>query len=136
MSATAWIAGVSFIASSFFIVLAIVLGAIKLVLGVRAMLENGASAESAPTLWIIVPILTVISIALMRQSHGLHEHFGQHGTPAETFTLLTDFLAVQIAFGLLGWVVLRKQGYFARFVTGPNRFPGPTPSFARASRLA
>lgn len=124
MSTTAWVAGISYIASSFFIVMAIVLGTIKLVLGIWAMMENGANAESAPSLWIAVPILTVTGIALMRQSHGMHVHFGSHDDPAGIFGLLTDFLSLQLAFALFGWVVLRRQRYFQRFVTGAELSPG------------
>lgn len=124
MSQTAWVAGVSYVASSFFVVAAVVLGAIKLVLGLRAMMENGANPDSAPSLWIAVPILTVVTIALMRQGHGMEAHFGSHGTPAETFALLTDMLSLQLAFALFGLVVLLRQRYFRRFVTGPDRSPG------------
>lgn len=124
MSQAPLVAGVSYVASSFFIVSAVVLGAAALFLGFRAMMENGANEEAAPTLWVAIPIVTVISIALMRQGHGLHEHFGVHGDKAGLFTLLTDMLAVQLLFGLLGLVVLRRQGYFGRFVSGPDRSAG------------
>lgn len=124
MSATPLTAGISYVASTVFIVAAVMLGAVKLVLGFRAMLENGASDEGAPTLWVAIPIVTVLSIALMRQSHGLHAHFGVHGDGAGQFTMLTQMLAVQLLFGLLGWVVLRRQGYFGRFVTGSEKSAG------------
>ena len=124
MSATPWIAGLSFLLSTAFVTTAVLLGAVKLVLGVRAMMENGASVESAPTLWIVVPILTVVGIALMRQGHGLHAHFGGHVGPAETLATLTTFLAVQLGFLGLGWVVLRRFGYVARFVAGRELAPG------------
>jgi hypothetical protein len=124
MSQTAWVAGVSYLLSSAFIVTAVALGAVKLVLGVRAMMEQGASVESAPTLWIVVPILTVIGIATMRQGHGLHAHFGAHVGPAETFQTLTTFLVVQLAFLGLGWVVLKRFDYFARFVRGAEMSAG------------
>ena len=124
ISTTAWVAGVSYIASSFFIVLAVALGAIKLILGLRAMMENGANAESAPSLLIVVPILTVVGIALMRQGHGMHAHFGSHAGPAETFSLLTKFFALQLVFALFGWIVLRRQRYFQTFVIGGERSAG------------
>ena len=118
MSQTAWVAGASYMLSSLFVVTALVLGAVQLVLGMRAMMDQGASAESAPTLWIVVPILTVVGIALMRQGHGLHAHFGAHVGAAETFRTLTVFLAVQLAFLGLGWVVLKRFDYFRRVVRG------------------
>ncbi|SHE32492.1 hypothetical protein SAMN02745148_00140 [Modicisalibacter ilicicola DSM 19980] len=124
MSQTPWVAGVSYIASSFFITMALMLGVIMLVIGLRAMMEHGADAESAPSLWVVVPIMTVVGIALMRQGHGLGVHFGSHGTPTDTFTMLTTFLSLQLAFALFGYVVMRRQGYFGRFVTGSERSAG------------
>lgn len=124
MSQTAWVAGVSYIASSFFVVLALTLAAVKLVIGLRAMMEHGANEVSAPSLWIMVPILTVCGIAVMRQQHGMHAHLGGHGAPADTFQMLTTFLSLQLAFALFGWVVLRRQRYFERFVSGPERSAG------------
>jgi hypothetical protein len=124
MSQTAWVAGVSYVASSLFIVMAVLVGVVKLFLGVRAMMENGASAESAPTLWIVVPIVTVISIAMLRQGHGMHEHFAAAGGPAETFAMLTRMLSVQVAFALFGWLLLTRMGYFGRYVNGPELSPG------------
>ncbi len=123
MSQTPWVVGVSHLASTLFLVMALLVGTLKLVLGLRAMVENGADAESAPTLWIVVPIVTVLTIALMRQGHGLHL-FGAAGGPAELYAMLARFLAVQVAFALFGWVVLARQGYFGRFVTGPERSAG------------
>ena len=124
MSQTKWVVGVAYIASTFFIVAAVTLGAVKLVMGLRAMMENGASDESAPSLWIVVPIVTVVGIALMRQQHGLHAHLGGGASPADTFGMLTAFLALQAGFALFGWVVLRRYRYFARFVFGEERSAG------------
>jgi hypothetical protein len=124
MSGMKWVAVTSYVLSSFFIVSAIVFGSIALFLGFRAMMENGASLEAAPTFWVAIPILTVISIALMRQGHGSHVHLGTHGEPAETFLMLTKMLSVQILFGLLGGLVLKRQGYFASYVFGPERSAG------------
>jgi len=105
-------------------VAALLVMAVKLVLGLRAMMEHGATVDSAPSLWIAVPIVTVISIALMRQDHALHAHFGAGGTPADLFARLTWFLALQIVFALWGLVVLRRFAYFRRFVTGDERAAG------------
>jgi len=124
MSGNAAVATVSTITSSFFIVTAVLVGAIKLVLGVRALMENGANPESAPTFFIVVPIVTVVTIALLRQHHGMDAHFAAAGGPAETFAMLTRFLSVQLAFALFGWLVLSRMGYFARFVTGSERSAG------------
>jgi hypothetical protein len=104
--------------------MAVATGIVKLFLGVRAMMEHGGNAESAPSLWIVVPNVTVIAIATIRQGHGLHAHFGGAQEPAALFAQLTQFLAIQVAFALFGWLVLRRLRYFQRFVTGPERSPG------------
>jgi hypothetical protein len=112
--------GISLILSSFFIIIAALIAASAMLLGLRAMMEHGANEDAAPTLLIGIPLLTVIGIALMRQEHGLHVHFGAHGTKVDNFTLLTAIVMVQIAFALFGLVVLRAQGYFGKFVSGDH----------------
>ncbi|WP_299422964.1 hypothetical protein [uncultured Shimia sp.] len=124
MSGSAMIAGLSFILSSFFIVVAILLAVANVILGLRSMMENGANTESAPTLLIIVPMITVITIAWMRQNHGLHVHFDVHGGAGETLSMLTTLLMVQLAVFALGLTVLRRFGYVSKFVTGPEKSAG------------
>lgn len=41
----------------------------------NSMLHHGTAKESAPTLMIVVPILTVLGIMTIRQEHGLHTTF-------------------------------------------------------------
>lgn len=120
MSGTDWVVALSFVASRFFLIAAGVVAAVKLFLGMREMMRHGVAVESAPTLWIAIPILTVAAIALMRASHGAHGHLGGEETPFETFLLLTNVLAAQLVFGLMGWVVLKRVRYFERFVDGPE----------------
>lgn len=124
MSGNALTAGVSFVLSSFFIVTAILLAVANLILGLRAMMEHGATAETAPTLLIVVPLVTVITIAWMRQSHGLHVHFDVHGGAGETLSMLTTLMMIQLAIAALGLTVLRRFGYVEKYVTGPMRSAG------------
>ncbi len=124
MSQSVLIAGTSLVLSTFFIVSAVVLALIVLVMSVRPMLENGVNVEAAPTLMVVIPILTVVGIALMRQNHGLHVHFGVDSGAGETLMMLTQILSVQVAFALFGLAVLSRVGYLARFVTGPETSAG------------
>jgi len=124
MSELPVVAGISYIASSFFLVAAVLLALFNLILGMRALMENGASEDSAPTLLILVPLVTVISIALMRQAHGLHVHFGAPGGAVETFRTLTLGLMIQLAVLGLGLVVLTRFGYLSKYVTGPRKSAG------------
>lgn len=124
MSGSALTAGISFVLSSFFVVVAILLAVANVVLGLRSMMENGANEESAPTLLMIVPLITVITIAWMRQNHGLHVHFDLHGGAGDMLSMLTTMLMVQLAVSGLGLTVIRRFGYVGKFVTGSARSAG------------
>ncbi|MFP4648521.1 MAG: TsoY family (seleno)protein [Halorhodospira sp.] len=124
MSATPATAVVSLLLSSFFMISGILIGAVMLVLGIRAMLEQSADAVSAPSLWLGIPILTIIGITLVRQTHAFEVHFGTEAGGVETLGVLGYLFVTQLAFGMLGWVVMRRYRYFQRFVFGPERSPG------------
>ena len=116
MSGTPWIVGLSLALSTFFVAAAVLIAVVAAIVGVASILRHGAAPEAAPTLMVVVPILTVLGIALLRQNHGLHTTLGVHGAPGETFMLLTKLLAVQVLFVLMGMLVLRRQGYAARYL--------------------
>lgn len=117
MSQTPWVVGLSLSLSTFFVTTAIVLAVVAAVLAVVSILQHGTAPEAAPTLMVIVPIMTVLGIAVMRQSHGMHTTLEAHVTDADTFMFLNKALALQILFGLLGLLVLRRQGYAAKFLS-------------------
>ena len=112
------VVGISIIASTILLVISTLWALVAVVLGLASMAQNGVNAESAPTLLIIVPLMTVLGILILRQNHGLHIHFGGHQPAGEAMRQMTTFLSVQIAFGLFGLSVLRAQGYAARFLSG------------------
>lgn len=114
----------SLILSTFFAVVAILYAGFAGLSSLRSMLTNGVAKEAAPTLMIVVPLMTVLGILFLRQNHGLHATFDLHSSPADTMVFLARLLAVQLAFLALGMLVLRRQGYFADFVFGPTLSPG------------
>lgn len=118
------VVGISFVGSTFFFLIASIVAVVAMVLGVQSMLKNGVAPEAAPTVLIIVPLLTVLGILMLRQNHGLHTSFELHSGAVETFVLLTQLLSVQVIFGLLGLLVLRKQGYATRYLNGNERSAG------------
>lgn len=117
-------AAIGFIGAVFFLTAAIVFGVIKLILGFRSMMNNGVNQETTPTLWIIIPILTVIGIGLFRLTMGLDHNFDSPSTAGGIFALLTVLLALQVLFGILGYAIMKQVGYFERFVSGPDSSPG------------
>lgn len=124
LSTVAWVSGLALILSTFFFVISVVLASVAVILGFRAMLEKGANPETAPTLMIIIPLVTVLGILMLRQSHGLHVHFGSHTSVGDALILLARLLSLQLVFLGLGLVVLNRQGYAARFLRGPENSAG------------
>lgn len=110
--------------SIFFVSAAVLLGLMVFVLGFRSMLEHGVSKDASTSLWIIIPILTLLGIAFIRLSHGLHHHFDSHSGPATTFVMLSAFVSIQILFGGLGYLVMKKIGYYEEYVSGTGKSAG------------
>ena len=94
---------------------------IKIVLGFRAMFEHGINRESAISLWIVIPILTVMGIALFRIAMGLEHNFGMHFHAWTLLLLFTVIVAMQVFYGILGYKVMRHLGYYNEFISGSGR---------------
>lgn len=124
MSHTKAIAAIGIAGSALFIGAAIVMGTIKLILGFRSMMEHKAAGETTPTLWIIIPFLTVVGIAIYRIKMSLFHNFDTPVTAGGIYVFLISLFAIQILFGLIGWSVMKRVGYFERWITGPEKSPG------------
>jgi len=123
----------SIVGAIFFLSIAVVFGLIWFVLGFRSMLAHGISKESAVSLWIPLPILTVVGVAVVRMLRGLSFVFHIPADAANVVAMRTQFfgegilvwtafiLALQILFALLGYAVMKRVGYFDTFVYGPER---------------
>lgn len=100
----------------FFGSFAILLIIIKMTLGFNNMFEKGISVEASPSLWIIIPILTLLGIMMIRVSFGLDHNFDSHMSKSSLFTLSSTILSLQILFGILGYKVMKMNNYFEKFV--------------------
>lgn len=101
---------------------ALLWAAVKLPVSFSQMLRNGMAPEAGPTLWIGIPVTTLLGIAFVRVGSGVSHQFFDVEMPAPlTFIVLGMLVSVQIALGLLGFGVMRSQGYFKRFLWGPER---------------
>lgn len=118
------LSGAALVLSTFFLMTAALIATVAMVLGIRSMLENGANPETAPTLMIIVPLVTVLGILTLRQNHGLGVHFDLARGAGENLSLLTVLVSVQVLFGLFGLMILSRQGYARRFLFGAESSPG------------
>ena len=118
MSHTREIVAVAFALSSFFATSAALLMFVMLVIGFSTMLTHGIRPAAAPSLWLMIPITTLLGITFMRTTHGLHESFDAHVSPADHFVVLMALFSIQIMFGLLGYAVLKKINYFKDYIHG------------------
>ncbi|WP_438992110.1 TsoY family (seleno)protein [Lentibacter sp.] len=114
----------SLITSTFFAVASLIYTVVALITAFGSMLHHGTAREAGPTLMVIVPIVTVLSILFLRQDHGLHTSFQGHATAANTMLWLAQMISVQVVFLLLGLTVLIRQNYFSDFVFGSKTSPG------------
>lgn len=107
----------------FFSSVALILLVIKITLGFKNMFEHGVSMEATPSLWIIIPILTLLGITAVRVSFGLDHNFDATLAKSSLFTLTSVVLSLQIIFGILGYQIMKKIGYFEEFINGENKSP-------------
>lgn len=104
--------------SIFFLSLAMVLAIVKLVLGFQSILTHGISEKASPSLWILIPILTLFGITIIRLTMGLHHGFEAHLSKPSLFVLTSVILSLQIMIGLIGYKVMGELGYFRDYISG------------------
>lgn len=114
---------VGLIGASFFGMAAIALTVLLGASGLRGILKNGINDETAPTLMIAVPIVTVLGILYYRLGRGLDHTFG---VPWETGDILAYWAAIvmgQLFLLILGFATLRRIDYVGRFIRGNESSP-------------
>jgi len=118
MSQSSYIVPISAFFSMAFMAIAIILAFKNLVLGFHAMLAQGINREASASLWIIIPILTLLGITVIRLTHSFHFLFQGHGNPAFNFVFTSVVVSTQIFFGLLGTIIMKQNNYFHEFIHG------------------
>lgn len=114
-------AGIFF--SLLFAAVAITLGLVQFVLGFKSMLRRGIAEAASPSLWIAIPILTLLGIAFIRQHMGLHHGFGAELDKPGLFVFTSMVLGAQLLFGLFGYSVMKRLRYFADYIHGEKKNP-------------
>lgn len=110
--------------SIFFLSLAMLLGIVKLVLGMGSMLRHGLDVTASPSIWIVIPILTLFGITVVRVTMGLHHGFHEPVSHPGLFVLTSAIFSLEILFGLIGYAVMKQLGYFRDYVRGGKSHPG------------
>jgi len=115
---------IAMVLSIFFASAAVLLLLVKVVLGFDAILRHGIATNASGSLWIMIPILTLLGITWVRWSMGLSHSFGNTGHPTSLMLFTTMIVSLQILFGLIGYSVMKKLNYFADYLGGPKSNAG------------
>lgn len=117
MSDVPWVVTVSLVLSTFFALAAVLIAVLKTAMGISRMLSQGIDEAALPTLWIWVPILTVLTITAMRQDHGV-THTLSLAPAGDWFMPLLTVVSAQVLVLLLGAVAMRNHDYLPRVWRG------------------
>ncbi len=114
--------------SLFFLTITVGLAMFKLIIGFQSIIENGISVEASPSLWIMIPILTLIGITVTRLVFGFSHHFFAIDMNSFNFALMyiimSVFISLELLFGIIGYSVMKKMGYFEQYLSGNKRNVG------------
>ena len=123
MSQNLTVNAIAIFASIFFSAIALFLLVMKLIFGFQNILQHGISKEASPSLWIMLPILTLLGITYIRISFGLGHHFDQKLEYSSLFVFGSFIVSLQLIFGVIGYKVMKHIGYFETYVESENRSP-------------
>jgi hypothetical protein len=118
------VSAVSLFLTVFFLTLSVSLAFIKMTLGLKSIFRYGISKEGSASLWIAIPILTIIGITMIRLFFGLSHNFDSHGDMSTLFVFTSAIVSLQIAFGIIGYIVMKRIGYFDDYLYGSEKSAG------------
>ncbi len=107
---------IGFFGAILFASFSLILIFIQLTLGFKSIFKQGVSLEAAPSLWIMIPILTLLGIMSVRLFFGLEHNFEANSDKSSLFILTSFLFSLQLIFGVLGYLVLKQSKYFETFV--------------------
>jgi len=102
--------------SWFFITISLFLLLLKMTLWFKAILEHWIDKVASPSLWIIIPILTLIGITIVRQSHWLHDGFWVEINNISYLMITIVILSLQIFFWYIWYKVMKVNSYFQDYL--------------------
>ncbi|NLY27782.1 MAG: hypothetical protein GX049_09580 [Alcaligenaceae bacterium] len=125
-AAMSHIKAVSAIAGTFsilFMVIAIIVAFLVLVSGAQAMMQFGLQSQATPSIWMMVPILTLLGIEWVRMQHGLAHHFQTPILSGVLFTTITAIFMLQLLILAIGYRVMILNGYLRAHLVGDQHSP-------------
>lgn len=125
-AAMSHIKAISAVAGTFsilFMVIAVIVAFLVLASGAQAMMQFGLQAQATPSIWMMVPILTLLGIEWVRMQHGLAHHFQTPIVPSVLFTTITAIFMSQLLILAIGYRVMILNGYLKSHLVGDQRSP-------------
>lgn len=109
--------------SILFLMVALITGLLVLISGLQAMMQHGLQPQATPSVWMLVPIMTLLGIEWVRMQHGLSHHFAAPIVQSKLFIMLTSIFMLQLDIMLLGYRVMQLNGYLKENFTGEQHNP-------------
>ena len=116
MSHYVGISAIGLFFSIFFMILSIVLVLKSMFLAFKSMYTYGITPESAGSLWMLIPISTLLGISLIRISFGLVHNFDQPPSSSFLFMFSSAIVSFQVIIGLFGYKIMKTLDYFKNYV--------------------
>lgn len=121
MSRSETVSMIGILLATAFLSISVLLLIMKLILGFHSMLDKGINKESAVSLWIMIPILTILGIAFYRISMGLYFNFEGTKDTISNLLLFTTVFSLQLFFGFMGLAVMKRINYYDEFIKGKGK---------------
>lgn len=116
---------IGFLGAVFFGILSIGITLVEFSNGLRGVLAKGIQFETSHSFWMMIPILTILGIASVRLTAFVSHNVLETAMPSYfLLVLLATLAAIQGVFGILGYTLMKSNGYFSTFVTGKDLNPG------------
>ncbi len=116
---------IGFIGAVFFSVISVGVLLVEFAKGIRGVFSKGLAFELSHSIWIMIPILTILGITIVRLTAAVSHNLLQTAMPAYfLFIVLSVFFSIQIIFGIVGYRVMKDNGYFRTFVKENHSNPG------------
>lgn len=115
---------IGFIGAVFFMILSAGVLVIEFSNGIRGILAKGLNPETSHTFWIIIPILTILGITIVRLSSSIAHNVLHIDMPTGfIYIILSLFVSIQAVFGIIGYKIMKSNGYFDKYVSGSDHNP-------------
>lgn len=122
MSSNSVVSSIGIFMAVFFSIIAISLTLLKVIFAMRDILEHGITKETSVSIWIMLPILTLLGITFVRLTFGFYHHIiNEHIPTAWLFLLTSSIFSLELIFGAIGFFVMKKMGYFKDYIYGEDK---------------